>query len=846
MVQNRIFNYFERDPQLHVLFVFDPMDMIKSELDNAEWPDDYEYFVFDGAWFNTKYNIENTWKDKKVVLLFSLMACPTTEDDLARFPLLDMLKANKDYKEDDYASFMQQYNIPDRFKGLVSKYVGELTSSKVSGLIKDYYNAESFSEDVVVRGILSSYLGTSKLQEWDSIIVRMVCLGLKSEEKKRTDFFKRVDKKIELKKAVDEKLKQVFGRSYSTSSPLRVKEIAEILKYNSITQLLDVHPFDDYGKLKITQSIALDRMNRVFEFGTHDRMLSQKFVAAMKELASDIQESKIIKYYGIEASYFNMTEDLCWPVLERTIKEKLLTEPGSVRTHMKELSLKFPEDSTVGIAIDFVSEISAYYELVKSLGTLKLKDPESYVQKYLNEFYIIDQRYRHTLEHFHKLVTKGSPIQQTLQETKKQLDIDYAKIVNVFNLEWITCVKEKGEYFDTTSLAKQEDFFANEYDGTIKQVVIISDALRYELAMELMEELASERNMATISAYRAMLPTETKFCKQSLLPHHSLELQGCEMLVDGNTLATLDSRTTHINKYKEDSVCVSYETVMNADQNTNRELFKKPLVYIYHDTIDEAGHSGSPFKAIADCKKAVEELKNLITRLHSSWNVSNVILTSDHGFLYSDIQFQEKDKHSVTDSNIEKKTRYYLTQNPQPVEGITKFPIAKVSGMVSEEDVYVAVPDGTNRLAAAGGYNFAHGGASLQELIIPVIRSNARRVDKTEKVGVALVSHKLNMVSSKLKVQLIQSDTVSMTMKERKIYCRIYDGDNPVTDKFEVSLNSHSEDLNNRVYEITLSLTKPVLSSMLQFRVFDLEDKDELNPLIKETVTNNTLIEQDF
>ena len=71
MVQERIYNYFERNPQLHVLFIFDRMDIIQTELGEVkEWADGYIYKVFDGAWFNTKYAIENTWKDKRVVLLF--------------------------------------------------------------------------------------------------------------------------------------------------------------------------------------------------------------------------------------------------------------------------------------------------------------------------------------------------------------------------------------------------------------------------------------------------------------------------------------------------------------------------------------------------------------------------------------------------------------------------------------------------------------------------------------------------------------------------------------------------------------------------------------------------------
>ena len=61
----------------------------------------------------------------------------------------------------------------------------------------------------------------------------------------------------------------------------------------------------------------------------------------------------------------------------------------------------------------------------------------------------------------------------------------------------------------------------------------------------------------------------------------------------------------------------------------------------------------------------------------------------------------------------------------------------------------------------------------------------------------------------------------------------------------ELTLNSQdSENLNNRVYELSLNLIKSVSSNMLQLRIYDIDDK--LNPLLKETVKNNTIIEQDF
>lgn len=846
MVQDRIYNYFERNPQLHVLFIFDRMDIIGVELREATWDDpSYVFQVFDGAWFNIKYAVENDWKDKHVVLLFPETTYPHSEEQMLKFPLLDLLKANMEYKEEDHACFMQQYGLPAKHSIFIKRNISEIMSAKISALLQGYLNAEMFSEDVVCRSFICSYLNDKKLLDWNEIIIKLLILGHTSEGKKRDDFFQRIEKNLDAKKALNKRLETIFNVSYNPNSEVKMKSIAECLKYNSLTQLFDTLPSDNYKSYKITNSFQLDLMNKLYETGIHNPMLCDKFLTALNELAEDIKEETIIGCYGIDANYFYMTEKLCWPILKEIVNSRLVADPTEVNEKMRELSLKLPMASDTQVVIRFIEQMALYYEKVRSIGTLKLNTPNDYVNRYTTEFYAVDLLYRRSLEAYHHLITKDIPIEHDLSVAKKNLDRDYAQISNVINLEWLTCINEQQNRFDSVSLPKQQDFFENELDATTKKVVVVCDAMRYEVASELMDELAKEKHIAKLSAMRTMLPTETKFCKMALLPHHSLELQGTEMLVDGQLLTTVDLRTQHVNKYREGAVCINYEDVMNGSALSVREIFKRPLVYIFYNTIDEASHSQSPFEVIRACRTAIEQLTVLIKRLHATWNVTNVLITSDHGFIYNDVEFEDKDKHSVPDEFLEKKTRYYLTASDQTTEGICKYDIESVSGMKSFQHVNVAVPIGTNRMAASGGYNFAHGGATLQEMIIPLIHSYRKKVDKTEKVGVSLINHNLNMVSSQLRFQLIQTEAVSMTVMERKVTCCIYDGDKPVTVEKEVLLNStDSQNLNNRVFEMSLVLNSTVSSSMLQLRVWDSDDK--LNPLIKETVKNNTIIEQDF
>jgi hypothetical protein len=164
---------------------------------------------------------------------------------------------------------------------------------------------------------------------------------------------------------------------------------------------------------------------------------------------------------------------------------------------------------------------------------------------------------------------------------------------------------------------------------------------------------------------------------------------------------------------------------------------------------------------------------------------------------------------------------------------------------MNAEGVYVAVPEGTNRLAApSGGYLFTHGGASLQELIIPIIVSKKKIKDTKQLVGVMLLDRNLSIQASRLRFKLLQTDAVSMDMKQCTIEVALYYNDQAVTPVKEFVLDNTDAILDNRKVLVDLTLNQNVNAKVLQLKVYD--KNHPLNPLIKENVKNNTLIGNDF
>ena len=211
-------------------------------------------------------------------------------------------------------------------------------------------------------------------------------------------------------------------------------------------------------------------------------------------------------------------------------------------------------------------------------------------------------------------------------------------------------------------------------------------------------------------------------------------------------------------------------------------MVKYDLLVVFQDEIDETGHKDDPEKLTKACEQTIMDLGKAVTKLHDA-NSSSIWITSDHGFLFNDFELGDPNKLKAVEDKttiLEKMSRYILSTSDDQFHGIMRFPLEEVSGM--KGNINVAVPVGTIRIKAPGAsYKYAHGGASLQEMIVPVLHSRNKDENKKENLGVTILGQKLNMVSSRLKFKIIQSEAVDMNTVSRTIVCAVYDGETPVT-----------------------------------------------------------------
>lgn len=851
VLQKKIYDYFDRDTELRVLFMFqDSVDMFTTaELESVEWKPGYRYIDFKGDWFTTKYRLDNDWQNDKIVI-YCHQESPLRKKSLqASFPLMDVLAANMEYHSQDYAAFMQQYGLPandGQLVRFVERNVISLQSDKMLRFFMPYYQDGSITHEIMVRGFISNFMGAHNILDWDSIILKVLLYGRECESDKQRDFYIRLRGCKDAQEALGKHLTDIFGVSYNDDSKEKVARIVKVFKYNVIVQNLAPIAADNYKQTRITDSVALQHMNRILELALSKEKTTEALTELFDELGCEVRDADIIRWYGTEANYYYLPEALCVPIIKTLLEEKVETEPAEVINRIEELMLKHSDNSMMNAVMDYAVIVARLYEKALTLGSLTLNTADEYVMKYESDYCFIDQYYRQANETYFG-IDPTCELFDAVQKVKRGLEQNYSKLCNRMNLEWTRCLKETGG-MDEVHLLRQYNFYDEKIKSVQKKVVVIvSDALRYEVAQELIGELAKSKHIASLKPAIAMLPSETKYCKPSLLPHRELKLYGKgeeqDMAVDNHILDTTQKRSEHLRVYRDGATCVPFETVAEYNQEKNREIFKHPLVYIFHDVIDKTGHDGNTKQIVNSCRDAINELGKMIPKIHASYNVTEVYITSDHGFLFNDIMFA--DKHKIEEDCLERSTRYYLTKSKDEVSGVIKFPLSEVSGMVNVSDVMVAVPMGTNRFAApSGGYMFTHGGAALQELIIPIITSRLERDDNKQPVGVMILDRRLSMQASRLRFKILQTEAVSMDMKERPIRVALYYNDVPVTPVKDILLDKTDPSLDNRKIQIDLTLNKSIDAKVLQLKVFDATD--ELNPIIKENVTNNTLIETDF
>ncbi len=354
----------------------------------------------------------------------------------------------------------------------------------------------------------------------------------------------------------------------------------------------------------------------------------------------------------------------------------------------------------------------------------------------------------------------------------------------------------------------------NERD-TSKAYVIVSDALRYEIAREIHDRINREdRIESTAEAMLGILPSKTPFGMSALLPHkHFSVTDEGDPVLDG-VVVTSGNREQILRATEPASVVVRAEDLMAKTTDQGREFVKDyRVVYVYHDRIDATGDKqateDNTFEAV---ERSVKEITSLVEFIHGCLNGSRILITADHGFL-----FQQGELHSTDKSQWkaggevhEEKKRYVIGRNLPNQDSAWKIPFSAI--LDEPSDLEIVTPKGIQRFHFAGGAKFVHGGSLLQEIVVPVLKLKALKGKSAEtgrarKVDVQLLDTTRKVSNNRQRFTFLQTTKVEGKTLPRTLRIGFYStkGD-LISDERNVTFDSSSDQLPDRKKEVFLTI----------------------------------------
>ena len=459
-------------------------------------------------------------------------------------------------------------------------------------------------------------------------------------------------------------------------------------------------------------------------------------------------------------------------------------------------------------------------------------------KEYAGDLYRFDQIYRHFCEHADMVEAQTWSVLKPLRE---QIEQHYVNgFISPLALAW-------GERVQADLLCRwrmpgvpnQQDFFGTKIAPALaeasnrKVFVIISDAFRYEAAQELVGDLNGKyRFKASLEVMLGVLPSYTALGMASLLPHESISYKTSgEVQVNSKPTSGLELRNTILDA--QQGIALRAEDVMGMKRDEARERIRgKRVIFIYHNEVDAVGDSASTeadtFKAV---RSAIQSLGQLTRQIVDKLNGSLVYITADHGFLFQESSPSLPDKSKLPDKpegTVIAKKRYLLGRNlsghPEVWHGRT----SDTAG--AEGDMEFWIPRGTGRFHFVGGARFIHGGAMLQEIMVPLITVNeiegkSKAQTQTKEVDVLLVGQNHKVTTSRHRFQLIQAEPMSDRVKAVTLKIGIFDGETPVTELAKETFNSVSDSMAERTRFVALTLLDKVFDNKKTYYLRFIEDE---------------------
>ncbi|MET9492794.1 BREX-1 system phosphatase PglZ type A [Nocardia sp. NPDC006630] len=438
----------------------------------------------------------------------------------------------------------------------------------------------------------------------------------------------------------------------------------------------------------------------------------------------------------------------------------------------------------------------------------KIADVADGVRRYAEEWSEIDRAYRAFRYHCDK--AQGNVHPEVADRVEHRYLEEYQRPLAAAWQERVDAM----EAWRVPGVTPLSDFAAKDLPAKkAKTLIVISDALRYEVGRELADRVNTEHEWfnATVEPRLAPLPSFTQLGMAAHLPHQELDLIDDETVrADGRTTGGLDNRAKI---WKQAGVkAIGFE---EANQSSPEELAllwsEYAALVVYHDRIDRIGDNAKSEQDTPEaCRQAIDEIIALVTKFgRAKMRTSRVLITADHGFLYQSSHLQDSDflsERAHGDTVVKTKRRFVLGQGLRADPAFTLWEPEQL-GLIGS--VQVQIPNSLYRMRIQGrGVRFVHGGATLQEVVVPLVELRQTKQRKQiRKVEVEISTTSRTVTSSTVVVTLTQAEAVSATVRARRLRVGVWANGELLSNTRDIDMDSTTDDIRERVVRLELVLS---------------------------------------
>ena len=438
------------------------------------------------------------------------------------------------------------------------------------------------------------------------------------------------------------------------------------------------------------------------------------------------------------------------------------------------------------------------------------------VQHYSRFWFQLDQLYRKFT--YHVRMSGQASLMSSLTD----------QVENLYSNSYLLKLGDRFQTFvdaaskwEALPIRKQNEFFEHWVQPFLRKAnkvcVIISDAMRYEIGEELLSLVRQEdRYSAELEPALSMLPSYTQLGMAALLPNKTLEIADNEtgtVLVDGQSSQGTVNRVKILDQAisQRTTACKAEELMAMKSDDCRALVRDHDVIYIYHNRIDATGDKRESEERVFEAvEETLQDMIRLIKKLTAA-NASNLLVTSDHGFLYQNRAIDESDF-----SGDEVKGEQILYRDRRFVRGKGLVESPALHKFTSEQlglsgKSEVQIPKSINRLRLKGsGSRFVHGGASLQEVVIPVLKINKKRQSDIAVVEVDIIRGASSVITSgQLAVTMYQAGAVTDKVQPRMLRAGIYtEAGDLISDSHELTFDIVSDNPREREFQVRFVLTR--------------------------------------